>query len=312
VYWEPSAKATAPIYTATTFQKSSNFTCTYLLNVNFIFFFFFSCMSNTTDPVVAAVPEPSTVPIVEDSKHTMAELPAESTPAEVAPVEAPAEAPTEAPTEAPAQAPAEAPAESTAPEAAPAEAPAEAESAPEPPAKDSAPVEAAAAEAAPTGSAPVEATLAPAAEEPKTTTAQVPSDAAAAKSEGDSKPTVTALSKLFAELESITAAAEYREMWGVELSDEQHVPSAVVLEKFLRANNKDVAKAKAQLTEALKWRKRVQPAKLLDTEFDPAKFGGLGYVTIYPKSDTHEKEILTWNIYGAVKNAKATFGNVEE
>ncbi|KIM99531.1 hypothetical protein OIDMADRAFT_200587 [Oidiodendron maius Zn] len=102
-------------------------------------------------------------------------------------------------------------------------------------------------------------------------------------------------------------------MWGVELSDESHVPSTIVLEKFLRANNKDVAKAKSQLTSALKWRKRVQPAKLLEeTEFDPVKFGGLGYVTIYPKSDKHEKEILTWNIYGAAKNVKATFGNVDE
>ena len=304
--WKPPAKSTALIYTATTFQKSSNFTCTYLLNVSLIFSLFFSRMSNTTDPVVAAVPEPSTLPIVEDSKHTMAELAAESATAEVAP----AEAPTEAPTEAPAEAPAEAPVESTALEASPATA--LAESAPEPPAKDSPPVEAAAAEAAPTASAPVEATPAPAAEEPETTTAQAPSDVAAAKSEADLKPTVTALSKLFAELESITTTAEYREMWGVELSDEQHIPSTIVLEKFLRANNKDVAKAKAQLTEALKWRKRVQPAMLLDTEFDPEKFGGLGYVTIYPKSDTHEKEILTWNIYGAVKNAKATFGNVEE
>jgi hypothetical protein len=74
-----------------------------------------------------------------------------------------------------------------------------------------------------------------------------------------------------------------------------------------------VTKARAQLTDALKWRKRIQPAKLLaETEFDPAKFSGLGYVTIYPKTDKHEKEILTWNIYGGVKDIKSTFGNVEE
>jgi hypothetical protein len=33
---------------------------------------------------------------------------------------------------------------------------------------------------------------------------------------------------------------------------------------------------------------------------------------VYPKTDAHEKEIITWNIYGAVKDNKATFGNVEE
>lgn len=121
------------------------------------------------------------------------------------------------------------------------------------------------------------------------------------------------LSKLLAELPSIIKDAEYKEMWGIELADESHVPTTIVLEKFLRANAKDVTKAKAQLTEALKWRKKIQPQNLLaEVEFDAAKFGGLGYVTTYPKSDSHAKEIITWNIYGAVKNNKATFGNVEE
>jgi hypothetical protein len=123
----------------------------------------------------------------------------------------------------------------------------------------------------------------------------------------------TPLSKLFAELPAIIENAEYTEMWGVELSEDSHVPTTIVLEKFLRANSKDVSKAKAQLIEALKWRKKVQPTKLLaDMDFNTAKFGGLGFVTIYPKSDTHGKEIITWNIYGAVKDNKATFGNVEE
>jgi len=121
------------------------------------------------------------------------------------------------------------------------------------------------------------------------------------------------LSDLFAELPSIIEEAGYKEMWGIELSEDSHVPTTIVLEKFLRANTKDVAKAKAQLIQALKWRKDMKPTALLaDTQFDLAKFGGLGYVTTYPKSDGHGKEIVTWNIYGAVKDNKATFGNVEE
>lgn len=123
----------------------------------------------------------------------------------------------------------------------------------------------------------------------------------------------TPLAKLFAELPVIIKDADHKEIWGVELSDDSHVPTTIVLEKFLRANSKDVTKAKAQLIEALKWRKKVQPAKLLaDTEFDATKYGGLGFVTVYPKTDTRGKEIITWNIYGAVKDNKATFGNVEE
>lgn len=130
--------------------------------------------------------------------------------------------------------------------------------------------------------------------------------------EKSSTPT-TPLAKLFAELPAIIQEAGYGEMWEVKLLDASDIPTSIVLEKFLRANTKDVAKAKAQLTEALKWRKSMQPKKLLeDVEFDAAKFGGLGYVTVYPKTDSHAKEIVTWNIYGSVKDKQATFGNVEE
>ena len=142
---------------------------------------------------------------------------------------------------------------------------------------------------------------------PQSTSAPVESTTTSAAEKETVTPPETPLSKLFAELPSIIAEAGHFEMWGVDLTEESHVPSSIVLEKFLRANTKDVVKAKAQLIEALKWRKAMQPAKLLaDTEFDPAKFGGVGYVT------TYGKEIVTWNIYGAVKDKKATFGNVEE
>lgn len=123
----------------------------------------------------------------------------------------------------------------------------------------------------------------------------------------------TPLAKLFAELPAILKEADYGEMWEVKLLDASDVPTSIVLEKFLRANTKDVAKAKAQLIEALKWRKTMQPVKLLeDVKFDAAKFGGLGFVTVYPKTESHSKEIVTWNIYGSVKDKQATFGNVEE
>jgi hypothetical protein len=122
----------------------------------------------------------------------------------------------------------------------------------------------------------------------------------------------TPLSKLFAELPAIISEAGYQEMWGVELSNESSVPTSIVLEKFLRANTKDVAKAKAQLIEALKWRKGMDPVKLLkENEFDAGRFGGLGYVTVYHNKERC-KEIVTWNIYGGVKDNKDTFGNVEE
>ena len=35
-------------------------------------------------------------------------------------------------------------------------------------------------------------------------------------------------------------------------------------------------------------------------------------VTIYDGKSGQKKEIVTWNIYGAVKDNKATFGDVDE
>jgi phosphatidylinositol transfer protein SFH5 len=160
--------------------------------------------------------------------------------------------------------------------------------------------------------APVPATE----EEKKTGASETPSQAQstpALKEKGPVSSAETPLSKLFADLPSIIATVGYTEMWGVELRNSSDVPTCIVLEKFLRANTQDVAKAKAQLIEALKWRKEVQPQKLLDeTEFDQAKFGGLGFVTVYPKKESHEKEIVTWNIYGCVKDKQATFGDAKE
>lgn len=142
-----------------------------------------------------------------------------------------------------------------------------------------------------------------------------PVDASAAIPEKDAKPAIeppaSPLSKLLAELPSIVKEAEHGEMWGVQLKDESDVPTTIVLEKFLRANLKDVNKAKAQLKDALVWRKKTDPVKLLtEIEFDKSKFGDLGYVTVYETEQG--KEVITWNIYGAVKDKQATFGNVEE
>ncbi|KAG6013483.1 hypothetical protein E4U54_006692 [Claviceps lovelessii] len=122
----------------------------------------------------------------------------------------------------------------------------------------------------------------------------------------------TPLTKLTARLPDITSKAKHTEMWGVELSPSYaHVPTQVVLLKFLRANNNDVEAAGKQLASALEWRKEVQPTKLVSEAFSKKKFGDLGYVTSH-KDEAGRETVITWNIYGAVKDNKATFGNVEE
>ena len=86
-----------------------------------------------------------------------------------------------------------------------------------------------------------------------------------------------------------------------------------MLQKFLRANANDLEKAKEQLLETLKWRKEFDPTKAASEHFDKTKFDGLGYIIEVegvPESE-NKKDIVTFNIYGAVKDNKATFGDLE-
>lgn len=148
-------------------------------------------------------------------------------------------------------------------------------------------------------------------EQSKTAPAEVPAETSP-EAATEKKQLETPLSKLFGELPKTIVDAEHDEMWGVKLGDASNVPTTIILQKFLRANNDDGAKAKAQLLEALKWRKQMNPLKLLEeVEHNKEKFGSLGYVTAYNTTDT-QKEIITWNIYGAVKDIKGTFDNVDE
>lgn len=88
------------------------------------------------------------------------------------------------------------------------------------------------------------------------------------------------------------------------------MPSQIVLQKYLNANDGDITKAKDQLKKTLDWRKVTQPLKLLEKAHSVKKFDGMGYVTTYGKGDA--KEVLTWNIYGIVKDFGNTFGNLNE
>lgn len=122
----------------------------------------------------------------------------------------------------------------------------------------------------------------------------------------------TPLARLTARLAAITAEADHAEMWGVPLdASVDNIPSQVVLQKFLRANDNDAELAEKQLASALAWRKTMQPAKLVEKVYDGSKFADLGYVTVH-KDDKGKETVVTWNIYGAVKDNQATFGNVEE
>jgi hypothetical protein len=119
----------------------------------------------------------------------------------------------------------------------------------------------------------------------------------------------------------IESAGGCDEMYGVHLKGVEEssttpppIPTLVILQKFLRANENDLARAKDQLTSALKWRSEYNPLQARDEVFDGEKFSSLGFVTrIKGATDTaNAEDVVSWNIYGAAaKEAKKVFGDTD-
>ncbi|KAI7241929.1 phosphatidylinositol transfer protein SFH5 [Hortaea werneckii] len=127
------------------------------------------------------------------------------------------------------------------------------------------------------------------------------------------------LNQFVKELPALLEKTGYTEMYGVELkiTPEGKPPAhttLMILQKFLRANEGDLTRAKEQLTNALKWRKEYKPLDALNETFPQDKFGGLGYVTkVTGATETkNEQDVVTFNIYGAAaKDPKKTFGDTD-
>ncbi|KAH8732284.1 phosphatidylinositol transfer protein SFH5 [Phaeosphaeriaceae sp. PMI808] len=121
------------------------------------------------------------------------------------------------------------------------------------------------------------------------------------------------LTKFYDIFDELVAEAQHAEVYGVQLSKTDPFHTKLILQKFLRANQNDLDKAKQQLLDTLKWRKEFDPVKAAGETFDKARFGGLGYVLEVegvPESK-NTKDIATFNIYGAVLDKKATFADIE-
>ncbi|KAI5272007.1 phosphatidylinositol transfer protein SFH5 [Aureobasidium subglaciale] len=139
-------------------------------------------------------------------------------------------------------------------------------------------------------------------------------------SDWDNLPEGHVLIRMSAALVEVIKEAGYSEMYGVELCPPTEAGKAapfstlLILQKFLRANEGQVNKASDQLLKALKWRKEFKPLEVMKQVFDKTKFKGLGYVTklVSVPESPNDIDIATFNIYGAVKDTKHTFGNLDE
>lgn len=163
-----------------------------------------------------------------------------------------------------------------------------------------------------------EATAAAADAAPTTTTetpAETPKQPESIPAEGG-WPEIQAsspLHKLLTDLPSILKDADYDEVYGLTIGGSNTFHTKLILQKFLRANANDLAKAKEQLLATLKWRKEYQPLKAVEESFSKEKFGGLGHVIQADDvpGEPDKKAIVTFNLYGAVKDNKATFGDFD-
>jgi hypothetical protein len=116
-----------------------------------------------------------------------------------------------------------------------------------------------------------------------------------------------------ARLPQIVFDVGYAEMWGVFLQPQNHshVPTRIVLAKFLKANDDDLEKAEKQFRKTLEWRRQKDPRHLLQIAHSKNKFQDLGYVTQHTGLDGIRR-VVTWNVYGVVTDKNLTFGDMEE
>lgn len=123
------------------------------------------------------------------------------------------------------------------------------------------------------------------------------------------------LSQLNSRLPNILSEAGHSQIWGVTLtySTPPAFSTLIILQKFLRSVDNSVDEAATALGKTLKWRKDwgldVPADQKEKGNFGP-DFEGLGYVTKIKKNDGGD-EIVTWNVYGAVKDLKSTFGDLD-
>lgn len=122
----------------------------------------------------------------------------------------------------------------------------------------------------------------------------------------------TPYDELLAALPDLLKQADYHEVYGITLDASGDVRTSIILQKFLRANANDLVKAEEQLLETLKWRKQFDPLSCKNEVFSKERFDGLGYVieSTGVTGSTNSKDVVTFNIYGGVKNNKLTFQDI--
>lgn len=122
------------------------------------------------------------------------------------------------------------------------------------------------------------------------------------------------LSKLINSIPQILSKLDdpnYDEIFGyrINTSDKPHVETNIrneILLKFLAADNYDLDLSTQRLIRCFNWRNKFQPLHAaFKEEFDP-ELSSLGVITNFPKANAN-LHVITWNLYGNLKNPKKIF-----
>lgn len=108
--------------------------------------------------------------------------------------------------------------------------------------------------------------------------------------------------------EKAFAEAGHRELWGVKFPSTQASWTEThhgVLYKFVAAKP-TLEEAATQLINTLKWRKEFKPLDAAFKESHSDLYEPLGVITPTP-----EKRVVTWNLYGAVKDPGTVFADLD-
>ncbi|KAF1999985.1 CRAL/TRIO domain-containing protein [Amniculicola lignicola CBS 123094] len=123
----------------------------------------------------------------------------------------------------------------------------------------------------------------------------------------------SSLHDIFEGIDSLTEEAGHNEIYGITLSKDKPFHTKLIIQKFLRANEGSILKARQQLLDTLKWRKEFNPIKAMGEAFDKSRFGGLGYIVELEDvpGSLNKKDICTFNVYGAISDPKKAFGDLD-
>ncbi|KAB5547010.1 hypothetical protein GE09DRAFT_1190868 [Coniochaeta sp. 2T2.1] len=108
------------------------------------------------------------------------------------------------------------------------------------------------------------------------------------------------LDSMYFSLKNLMKELGHHEMWGIPLVDDniKHLPTRLVLAKYLQASNNDTEEAIKRLRSTMIWRKQTKPRELMTKVYSHETFAGLGFV--HNHEDDEGRVVAAYTLFGEV------------